>query len=101
MIDVWAVVANGLWVLGLALVLAVLSWGYWAAQVEEERMRDVLGRPALRRTMDLGLAVFCVGLAATSQPWWQRVLWAALGVAWLVDAALAGRGAGEPDHDVS
>ena len=82
-------------------MLAVVSWGYWEAQVGDVRLRAVLGRPGLRRPMDLGVALFCAGLAATSQPWWQRVLWAALGVAWLVDAALVGRGAGEPDHDVS
>jgi len=43
-IDVWAVAANGLWV---------------------------------------------VGLAATSGPWWQRVFWAPLAGACVVDAAVA------------
>ena len=97
MIDLWAVAANGLSVVGLALVLAVLGWGYWAAGVEGVRLGRVLGRPRLRRGIDVGLALFCAGLAGTSGQWWQRALWALLAAAWVVDGALAGRETGEGD----
>lgn len=56
MIDVWAVVANGLWVVGLAVALAAWSWASWAANVEGARTRQVPGRPRLQRWVDVGLA---------------------------------------------
>lgn len=84
MIDVWGVAANSLWVLGLAVVLAALSWANWAAKTAGTRLRHVLARPPIRRALDFGLALFCAGLAATADPWWQQALWAALSVAWIV-----------------
>jgi hypothetical protein len=74
-IDVWGVVANSLWVLGLAVLLATLSWANWAASVEKVRFRAVLGRPRSQQALDLGLFLFCAGLAATGRAWWERVLW--------------------------
>lgn len=35
----------------------------------------MLIRPRLRRGMCVGLTLFCVGLAATGQAWWERILW--------------------------
>jgi hypothetical protein len=91
MIDISAVAANALWVLGLSLVLAALSWARWVAQEEGARTRDVLARRGLRRAVDLGLLLFCAGLAATSRRTWERVVWGVLAAAWVVQAALAGR----------
>jgi hypothetical protein len=91
MIDVRAVAGNGLWVLGLSLVLAALSWARWVAHEEGARTRAVLARTGPRRAADLGLLLFCAGLAATSRRTWERVLWAVLAVAWVVQAAVAGR----------
>lgn len=91
MIDVWGVVANSLWILGLAVLLAVLSWANWAASVEKVRLRTALTRPGVQRALNLGLFLFCAGLAATGRAWWERVLWGLLAVAWVVQAWLAGR----------
>ncbi|MEA3375251.1 MAG: hypothetical protein U9R72_03505 [Chloroflexota bacterium] len=101
MIDVWGVVANGLWVLGLAVVLAGLSWAHWLATVEGARFRDVLGRTGMRRVTDGGLALFCTGVAATSRVWWQRGLWALLALAWVVDGAVASHSSDTAGDDVS
>lgn len=91
MIDVWGVAANGLWVLGLSVLIAALSWARWVAQKEGLRCRAVLGRPKIQLVIDLGLLLFCAGLAATSRTWWERVLWGLLAVAWVVQAWLTGR----------
>jgi len=91
MINLWGIAANSLWILGLATLLAALSWAHWAASVEKVRFRAVLGRPGVRRVLDLGLALFCAGLAATSRTWWERTLWGLLGLAWAVPAWLAGQ----------
>lgn len=88
-IDIASVAANGLWVLGLALLLAAVSCARWLAHQEDARLRDVLGRPGMRRGIDLSLLLFCAGLAATSRRWWERLLWGLLAAAWAADAALS------------
>ena len=98
MIDVWAVAANGLWVLGLSLVLAALSYGRWeraasrrspARSAGDERQDVQPGRGRASATWaDLGVLLFCAGLAATSDRWWERVVWSVLALAWAIRAAL-------------
>jgi hypothetical protein len=90
-IDVWGVIANSLWILGLAVLLAVLSWAHWVASTEGKRLRAVLGRPRTRQGLDLGLFLFCAGLAATGRAWWERVLWGLLAAAWIFQIWSAGR----------
>jgi hypothetical protein len=82
MIDVWSVAANGLWILGLSILLAALSWAVWASTAGDDRLRIVIMRPPIRLSVDLGFLIFCIGLAVTTQKWWGRALWAALAVAW-------------------
>ena len=90
MIDVWGVIANSLWILGLAVLLAALSWAHWVASSEGRHLRIVLGRPQTQRCLDLGLFLFCVGLVATSRAWWERILWGLLAAAWVIKALLEG-----------
>jgi hypothetical protein len=90
-IDVWGLLANSLWILGLALLLAVLSWSHWIASTEATRLRLVLDRPRVQMALYIGLALFSAGLAGTAQPWWERVLWLVLTVWWLISARLAWR----------
>jgi hypothetical protein len=90
-IDAWGVVANSLWVLGLSVLLATLSWSSWASSEEKVRFKAVLRRPGIRRLIDVGLLLFCAGLAATARTWWERILWGALAVAWGVQGWLTGQ----------
>lgn len=80
MIDLCSVAANALWVLGLALILAALSWANWVAARERIRFRSALGQPGIRRATDGGLVLFCAGLAATGRTWWEQALWGVLAV---------------------
>lgn len=91
MIDVWGVVANGLWVLGLSVLLAALSWASWAASEEKVRFRAALARTGIQQALNLGLFLFCAGLAATGRTWWERVLWGLLAAAWVAQAWMTGR----------
>ncbi len=92
MIDIWGVIANSLWILGLAVLLAVLSWARWIAHTEQSRLRIVLKQPSIQIALDVGLSLFCMGLAATGRTWWERVLWGLLAAAWVVQTWSAGRG---------
>ena len=91
MIDVWEVVANSVWILGLAVLLAAFSWASWAASAEGIRFRAVLRRPGIQRVLILGLMLFCAGLAATARAWWERTLWGLLTVIFAVQAWLTRR----------
>jgi hypothetical protein len=85
-IDIWGVTANSLWILGLAVLLAALSWARWIASTERSRLRVVLKRPPVQIALDVGLFLFCAGLAATGRAWWERVLWGLLAAAWVFQA---------------
>ena len=86
MIDVWLVASNSLWIAGLSLLLATVSWASWVASVEEVRMRAVLARRGARRAWGLGMALLCTGMAATGRAWWEYTLWGVLAAAFLVHA---------------
>ena len=88
MIDLPAVAANTLWILGLSLALAALSWAHYTASQRGTRLRRELAHPAPRTALDAGLLLFCAGLAATSTRWWERALWILLTAAWAAQIAL-------------
>jgi len=79
-----SVIANSLWIVGLALLLAALSWAHGVAVVERLRFRQALARPGVRRAWDIGLVLFCAGSAATVRAWWERALWGLLALGWIV-----------------
>ena len=94
MIDVPGVLANSLWILGLALLLAALSFAHCTAREERVRLRVVLRRTAVQRVTSVAWLLFCAGLAATSDALWEQVVWALLGLAWAAQAILAGMAEG-------
>ena len=75
MIDVWYVTSNLIWIAGLAMLLAALSWARWIGENQ--------GRRRPRLALNLGLTLFCAGLAATGRGWWERVLWGLLSAVWV------------------
>ena len=99
MIDVWGVAASSLWILGLAVFLALLSWAHWVASAGKVQFRAVLGWPRVQRVVGLGLVLFCAGLVATSRTWWEQVLWGMLVVVWAVLGRLTGRRTEDADKE--
>lgn len=83
MID-WAMVgANTLWILGLALGLATLSYASWDAWASHETFRQRLGKPVPQGVLALAGFLFCLGLAATTKVIWQVGVWLVLAVLFL------------------
>ena len=85
MIDWYGVFHNILWILGLAIVLAALSYADWRRRLATPRMalRQAWAEPGFQAAAGLGLALFCAGLALGSAIWWQIAAWAALGLAFI------------------
>ena len=87
MIDWYGVFHNALWVAGLAIALASLSYMDWRQRTQEPRIgfRVALGQPGFQTVFSLGMVLFCVGVALGGASWWQTAGWAILAVAfgWL------------------
>ena len=88
--DIRAVGAGALWVLGLGLVLAAFSYASWWASFYKTGLRRALGRPAFTLPFDLGLALACAGFAVAGREWWEWLLWAALAALFVVPAGVTG-----------
>jgi hypothetical protein len=98
MIDWWALGHNALWVVGLALGLAVLSVANYQAHREAVRLRDKLNQAGAQLALDAGLALFCLGLLFSGRAWWEYAAWGLLTVAFAAHAAIratSGRSAGD------
>jgi hypothetical protein len=76
MIDWWMVATNGLWILGLTLVLATVSYHHWLASETGSRRRDLFSASSFQVPWTLGLFLGCTGWALAQAPqWWQKTLW--------------------------
>ncbi len=86
MIDVWDVVRNGLWIVGLSVLLATWSWARYAAYQSRVKVRAKLNELRYALALDVGLLLFVGGMAATEGRWWARLLWIGLGIVVIVHA---------------
>ena len=72
-----------LWIIGLAVILAVLGFVDYHAKASGARFRDELRKSSYQAWINVGLALFCLGLLGSSSTWWESVLWGLLAVAFL------------------
>jgi hypothetical protein len=86
MIDWVNLAANALWIVACAWALATFSYASWEASYYHEKLRQRLGRPAIQLSFTLAGALFCAGLAATSQGWLRIGVWVVLGLLFLIQA---------------
>jgi hypothetical protein len=101
MIDFAQVAANALWVLGLALLLAVWSYARYEAHLEGVKTREMLGRLSYSLWINGGLLLFVVGMALTEDRWWARGLWILVGVGFLVDSGMRVAEARKETHEAT
>lgn len=78
MIDWYSFGFGALWILGLGLVTAALSFANYLASQQKRRFRQALEMAACRIMIDLGLVFFCLGWAGSVSAVWERLLWAVL-----------------------
>lgn len=75
MIDWVSLFFNSFWIIGLSVILATLSYSYWAAQVAGERWRDQFDKKGFLLPAWTGVALVTVGLAGTAVQWWETAVW--------------------------
>lgn len=78
MVDWYEIFSNGIWLSGLGLVLAVVS--FWDYNRREARIavREAWPLLAKSRGAHVGGLLFCVGMGITSGSWLEKGLWALL-----------------------
>jgi len=90
MIDWLGLAHNTLWLLGLAMALAVLSIALDESRPAGHRLRDSLAAPGFQAALDAGLVLVCVGLLFSAQAWWERGAWGLAAVLFAAHAIWAG-----------
>ncbi len=92
MID-WALAGfSALWIVGLSLGLASLSLANYRASEERRKVGAILGLPGFQAAVDLGMTLFCLGMAGVAPAVWEQFLWGALAVVFGAKAGAAWRG---------
>jgi hypothetical protein len=80
MIDVWGVFSNSLWVLGLAVLLAVWSYASYEAGRRKQKVRHIIHELGYALALNAGMVLFLAGMATTEDRWWARGLWIVIGL---------------------
>ena len=84
LIDWWLVGSSALWITGLAVLLAALSYHDWLTHETGRRLRDQFKTRSWGIPFALGMTLFCTGLAAgRDTAWWGRALWGTLALSCL------------------
>jgi len=78
MIDWLNLLYNSIWILALALALAVFSIAYYQAQLGKVKISSILGTPKFAFPLHVAGGLFSLGMAFTSDRWWEIVLWGIL-----------------------
>jgi hypothetical protein len=94
-----SLLSAALWILGLAGVLATLSYSSWYRDLSGRRWGAMVTLPRFLSPFCISLAAFCAGMAlgasaAATPSWWQLAAWSILAVVFVVFAArttLAGK----------
>lgn len=84
MIDWISLGFSALWIFGLGLELAALSFASYLSGQQKWRFRRTLALPACRMMIGLGLVFFCLGCAGGGSVVWERILWAVLALLFAV-----------------
>ncbi len=78
MINWQSVIFNSFWIVGLATLLAALSYNIWQAEQDGLQLRRQLNGLSFQRALWLSIMLITIGLAGTSQATWETILWSVL-----------------------
>lgn len=80
MIDVWGVFSNALWILGLAVLLAVWSYAAYEAGQHKVKVHHIVNKLGYALALNAGMLLFLSGMVTTEDRGWARGLWIVLGL---------------------
>ena len=78
MINWFALLMNSIWILAIALALAVVSIAYYQSSQAGKKIGRLLITPKFTLPLNIAGGVFCLGMALTANRWWEIILWGLL-----------------------
>ena len=90
------VLTSTLWILGLAGLLATLSYMSWYRSRHPGSWRLLFRLPRMLIPFCLSLEIFCIGLATNGAlayqpaPWWETAAWSVLALIFALQTGLYG-----------
>lgn len=99
-----SVLLNSFWIVGLALLLAALSYHADQAHRLQRPLREQLSARSFAVSAWVAMTLIGAGLAGTSAQWWEVVVWALFALFALFNAINAWRSEGHralddmPEH---
>ncbi len=92
MINWYGVFVNGLWVTGMAIVLAGMSWSLYARKLDGRSWTQQLASPEMTLTLAVGMMLMTLGFGLRpGGSVWPSLGWLALALAFALMAWLASR----------
>lgn len=88
MINIWEVVANSLWILGLAILLAVWSYARYTAHASGLRIKVKLNTLKYALVLNVGLLLFLCGMVFTEERWFIKIVWILLTIGVIVESGM-------------
>jgi hypothetical protein len=76
--DWFALFSNGLWILGLAVIVSAFSVAYWQAAQSTDRVGKVISRAIYQYVLTFGALSFSLGVGFSLKLLAWRVFWFAL-----------------------
>ncbi len=87
---------DALWIIGIAGVLATLSYMNWYRSANNWTWRQLFNLPRMLIPLCVSMEFFCIGvavkgvLAVQPAPWWETVAWSALAVLFAIQTVAYG-----------
>jgi hypothetical protein len=75
MINWLNLVYNSIWIVALALALAVFGVAYYQSQWRGEKVKVLLNKAKFTMPLNIAGVIFCVGMALIADKWWEILLW--------------------------
>ena len=84
MIDWYNLITNAFWIFGCSIILATLSYSSWLASTQKNPFKEIIRQFNIQLLLNIGGALFALGLAGPTQIMWQKILWAILSLGFLI-----------------
>ena len=96
MLSIQGLLAASLWIVGLASLLATISYGFWYSRARELGLRQSFKVPRILVPFCLSLELFSIGLAMNGRtgfhpaPWWESMVWSVLALMFAIQTVVYG-----------
>lgn len=89
--ELWGILLNAPWILGLAVMLATWSQAACTAAMEKRPVWRKFDEPGYTLATDVGMLLVAAGLALAEKRTWAQVVWGLIAIVLIVEIVLRSR----------